>query len=526
MSLRENPAPVVDVIASLVLGSFLMAGVVIPLGAVFSQLSFSSSFTPELVAAMKQTGFQATLSAALATALGLITALILRYLAGVPLDRVTQTLLALPFGIPAVTAATAWSLLLPKTLNFSLKAVIIAHVFFNIPWAALWIGRALTELPLRQIEAARTLGANSFQRLRWIALPFLAPSVAGVFAQIFSFCAMSFVLVMILGGGPPVETLETVLFSKIRNNGLDLRHASICAVAQLLITLLPWLMVRLFFPGDLLASRSQSVRVSGPARKSALRRVANWCVATIFIVPYFSLGNELQWGSLWTSCLQDSASRQEVIAGLKSSFELGLLSSLAGVGMALLGVWWVNRFSRWSGLVRAILVLPAGVSAMVLGLGFFLAWGWLIDPFSAAVLPVILVQGALLMPIAFRVMEPIARLRDRSTWEAARVLGATPWQAFLFLEVRRWLAPVFSVFMLLLGAALGEVGVVSLFYHESRVPLALLISRWMGRYHFEDAKLLSLGLLITSAVLMSLGFSGVSSLEKSSEEGILGHVTR
>jgi ABC-type Fe3+ transport system permease subunit len=62
--------------------------------------------------------------------------------------------------------------------------------------------------------------------------------------------------------------------------------------------------------------------------------------------------------------------------------------------------------------------------------------------------------------------------------------------------------------MIVAGAALGEVAVVSLFYSENRVPVALLVSRWMGQYRFDGALSLSLFLTVVSVALMSSGFMG------------------
>lgn len=70
-----------------------------------------------------------------------------------------------------------------------------------------------------------------------------------------------------------------------------------------------------------------------------------------------------------------------------------------------------------------------------------------------------------------------------------------------------------SVSALVAGAAFGEVAAVSLFYNESRIPAALLISRWMGQYQFENAQSLSVLLILISGSLIVLGGADYARVE-------------
>jgi ABC-type Fe3+ transport system permease subunit len=50
---------------------------------------------------------------------------------------------------------------------YTMKAVVLAHVFFNIPWVALAVSRALQDIPRAQLEIAETLGlayGHDFER--------------------------------------------------------------------------------------------------------------------------------------------------------------------------------------------------------------------------------------------------------------------------------------------------------------------------------------------------------------------------
>jgi len=171
------------------------------------------------------------------------------------LDDWLRAMLTIPFGIPTVVAATAWVAVLGShgflarlgfhsTLLYSFSAVVLAHVFFNAPWVAWWVGETSAQIPRSRIEAAQTLGASPLQIFFQLQFPSVALAFASALVQVFALCTMSFALVLILGGGPPVQTLEVALYSRIRWGELDISGAILCAALELILTLLPWVLLR------------------------------------------------------------------------------------------------------------------------------------------------------------------------------------------------------------------------------------------------------------------------------------------
>lgn len=223
-----------------------------------------------------------------------------------------------------------------------------------------------------------------------------------------------------------------------------------------------------------------------------------------FLLPYLALFSSVLSPALQGS-LGDRSLIGEVLPALGLSFRIGLATAILAATLAALGVWAEERSRLFARMGSLVLVLPAGISVMVLGLGFFVAYGKYLDPFSASLWPIVVLETILFVPVAFRVLQPVARARNRGAWDAALTLGASPWTAFGFIEWPRWRGPVLGILSLLAGAALGEVAAVSLFFNEARVPASLLISRWMGQYHFEEAQILSVVLMVAGTALIGVG---------------------
>jgi thiamine transport system permease protein len=506
-----------DAFSGLTLIAFLGFALVIPLVGIAHSgiVNHFPIFDSDVLYATRLTALQALISALLSLGVGTVFGIFIQRASFGRRLTSLRTLLALPFGVPAVVAASAWVSVLGKSglnssLLYSISSVILAHVFFNAPWVALWVSYALEDISFTHREAARTLGASRWQEFWSITLPEIFPTLISVFSQVFTFCAMSFILVLILGGGPPVETLETALYIKVRSGGLDLSGASACAFWQLLLTLLPWILLSRFQKRTLGKQARRRLGAENSAHPNLLF-IAAILGSAIFLIPYLVLLRN-QSVSHFFELLRVSGKRAEILSAFFYSLKISLPTAGLSLLIAIAGVWLDHRFRKrssqgWANFVVNLMVVPSGVSTMVLGLGFFVAYREVIDPFSSSIFSVVVLQAVFFVAVAFKILRPVAIQFQESQIDVARTLGAGLLRSFFLVEWRRWRRPLIACFSLILGAALGEVGAVSLFYNEERVPASLLISRWMSRYRFEDAQSVALMLMVCSLLFISFGVS-------------------
>ena len=172
--------------------------------------------------------------AALSTALTLVAALPLTWALArfsFPGRRLAEAFVLVPFVLPTVVVATAFLAVLPDGLEGTVWAILLAHVFFNVAVIVRIVGSFWAELDDRAWDAAATLGAGPWRRLRTVTLPLLAPALAAAGAITFLFCFTSFGIVVILGG-PRYATLEAEIYNQAARN-FDLRTAAALALLQL-----------------------------------------------------------------------------------------------------------------------------------------------------------------------------------------------------------------------------------------------------------------------------------------------------
>ena len=475
----------------------------LPMAALFGSLGANETLVklldPVIISIARVTFWQALLSAVLSLVAGLGLGLLVRPTRGM------RAILAIPFAVPTVVAAAAWITWLGRTgllggaldWLYSFRAVILAHVALNAPWVALQVSLARMDIPGRRLDAAATLGAGAWARFRFVIFPEIRAAWLAAGAQVMALCSMSFALVLLLGGGPPVQSLETALYSRVRFGTLDLPGAAACACWQLAVASLPWLLVLFLKKRQVDHSESRGGARAGPSGRPphVLLSAFTWIFALGFIFPYLAVGIPF-----FTQAGRMLLFAPETLAQLLLPLQVSLLiaagSALGAVSLALAGIVTAASFGAW---LAVPFTLSSGVSVLVLGLGFWLAFQKFIDPFAGSLPAIIALQTAVFSPLVFRSLWPVAQGARKRLLEAAWTLGANPLRAFSVVEWPRWRAPLVSAFALVAALSMGEVAAVSLFYSENLVPLPLLLSRWTGQYRFVEAQGLATMLLLLSA---------------------------
>lgn len=148
---------------------------------------------------------------ALSVAVTLVVAAPVTWLIGLHRFRGRRLLRAVStvgFLLPSVVVATAFLAVLPRSLHYTMFAVVIAHVYFNIAVVVRVVGARLELLDVQLMNAARILGASPSAVWRTIVWPLIRGATAAAAAVIFLYCFTSFAVIRVLGG-PRRSTMES-----------------------------------------------------------------------------------------------------------------------------------------------------------------------------------------------------------------------------------------------------------------------------------------------------------------------------
>ena len=88
----------------------------------------------------------------------------------------------------------------------AMTAVIMAHIWFIMPFTMILIAAALTAIPQDLYEAAALDGAGPIARFRHVTLPALRPTLLAVACLVTIYSMRAFDMIFVLTGGGPLDS--------------------------------------------------------------------------------------------------------------------------------------------------------------------------------------------------------------------------------------------------------------------------------------------------------------------------------
>jgi thiamine transport system permease protein len=361
-------------------------------------------------------------------------------------------------------------------------------------------------IPQAQWRLASQWGLSDLERFRKIEWPALKRVIPGLLALVFLLCFTSFSLVLMLGGGPAVTTLEVSIYTALRFDfdmpmagKLALLQLMICAGVVILLTMLT---------GRSWAGAAGRAGQTVPQRgdNAISTRVADAIVLVIFVCiavfPLFAIlwrgiGPQLvavlAWPAFWRATL--------------TSLAIALLSGVLATGIAL-----VLATARSRRAVAGLAVWPLdlaislylAVSAIVLGTGMFILLRTFADVFLLAPFLVMLGNMLVALPFAYRILEGRLASLAASQDRLCAALDIRGWRRFRLVTLPA-LAPEIGFAAGLSSAlSLGDMTIVALFGSQQFQTLPWLLYQTMARYRAGEAAALALLLLCLTLLLFTV----------------------
>lgn len=185
-------------------------------------LIFTSSKTPQLMSALKNTFLIAIVSSVAATILGSFASVGIFNLKR-KARKVVENVNQLPIINSEVVMAVSLMIFF-VTFKFpeGYVRLILAHISFCTPYVILSIMPKLVQMDKNIYEAALDLGATPFAALIKVLFPIMMPGIVSGFAMSFTISLDDFIITQInKGTGTGIDTLSTFIYSDARIRGLE-----------------------------------------------------------------------------------------------------------------------------------------------------------------------------------------------------------------------------------------------------------------------------------------------------------------
>ncbi|MCW5718904.1 MAG: thiamine/thiamine pyrophosphate ABC transporter permease ThiP [Bauldia sp.] len=397
---------------------------------------------------------------------------------------------------------------------YGLDGVLLAHILLNAPLAARVFLAGLGAVSAEEWRLAAQLGMPPGSVFRFIDWPVLRREAAGVAALMFLACFSSFAIVLALGGGPRVSTLEVAIYEAVRFEA-DFSRAAVLALVQVgacAAILLPALILfgrRMSEapPGGVAAMRpdigSQRLRLLDGAILVLMGFLVLVPMATIAVGGVASLAS-----------LADGAVLVAMLTSLAIGVPAGALSVALALGLATLARDLRLRLLRpgLADLTGAAATLILVVSPIALSAGLFVMIRQWVNPFAVGIPLVILVNGLMALPFTYRQVEPPLLLAAERFGRLGDSLGLRGFGRLRLVEWPLLRAPLLVALAMATALSLGDLGVASFFGRGELVTLPVLLHERLGSYRVAEAGsvALLLTLLVAGLFLLAQRVSGGS----------------
>ena len=398
-------------------------------------------------------------------------------------QRLTTSLVSVPFILPSIVVGVAFLQILPNSFHRTAFALILAHTYFNFGFTSRLITARWLQIHPHLDDAARTLGASPLKLFTTVTLPLLGKAITNAALIVFTLCFTSYGVVRILGG-PSRSTLETEIYFRAIQLG-DVSGAMLLSALQILI------IVSLFVVTTR-ASRNRFEQSTRPTisrqkslqtRKQKFRATTIISIATVFaIVPLLAIAfksintNSKFTTTAWRTIFTSPEISHSLIKTLTYAVIAMTLATLLGL-LSACSVAYNNNFRLISGLTT----LPIVISAVSIGLGIIITFDT--KPFdwrgTQFMLP--LAHALVALPLAMRVILPVLQAIPDSLRQASSVLGASPQQTWLNIDLKIIRRAVISAAAISAAVSIGEFGASSFLARRGAETLPITISRLLSR---------------------------------------------
>lgn len=441
------------------------------------------------------------------------------------LRKLTLTLSALSFTIPSILVVLGFVIFYgnngvlnnmlksifsldesPIRILYTFPAIILAHVYLNLPVAFNLITNGWTSLARSEEMASYTLKKGKMKTFLSITLPKLRGVIANAFVIIFLFCFSSFAIVMVLGGSPEYSTLESEIYRRAHIS-LDYSGASALSIFSFIITTIALSLSYIGRRKEKMERRESALKKIRKKKGKVLAALMTLAML-LFILPpmlsilyrsFFDRRGDFSLES-WNTIFSASSFLSAILNSLFIAMTSAVLATVLAENIAMYSVKCKSR------IAPLFATLPLATGSVTLGLGYnFLAAKIGLSSIYTDYLLILATHLVLSIPFAIRTMLPGAKEIPQRVSEASYTLKKSAFETYMRTERPLLKSYRRKAFIFAFALSLGEVNATLALAGGKITTLPILIYRLIGSYNYQGASALGSVLLILAFIVFIMG---------------------
>ncbi len=407
----------------------------------------------------------------------------------------------------------------PLKILYSYKAIILAHSFYNFPVILLLVTTYWDNLDPKLESSSYVFGASRVQTFFNVTLRRLLPSILSSSLLVFLFCFTSFSIILVLGGGPKYTTMEVEIYRQARIN-MNINAAASYSIVSIIFCIL---LLLLYLSSQKWLSSSESIvndsyyKQKKPTSKGGkIASLIYFFMAIIFVLApilsiiFKSLIGTVSRGGAKVFTLKyyrqlfgmesSSGVMNDATPAIFSSLKIATIVALLIIPIVLsLAIATKRKNTFSSSLIELIAMLPIAISSVIIGLGYYLIAAR--APFIPPMILVVLAHLIIALPFALRIITPELDKLPKELSLSAISLGATPFRAFIDIELPLIKKPLIKAAIFSFATSMGEINATLVLSSSKIETIPVVMYRLIGSYNFAGACALGTILIIVCAIV-------------------------
>jgi thiamine transport system permease protein len=378
---------------------------------------------------------------------------------------------------------------------YSIEGIVLAHVFLNFPVALRIIQSRYENLDPDLERASRSLGAGPVPTFLKVTLPQLKYALIAASSLVFTFCFLSFGVILVVGGGAN-QTLETEIYRQFSGN-LDFSKAGALLFVETMVVVLTtglyvWASGRSGEDSGFTSSGYGRIRGTGSRPiLIAFSILYGLLIAMVILGPMISVIWEsftsdgsfsLHWFDQVISRQVDASMGISPLDAVLNSLIFAFLCSLISVPVSI-GVGYLLH--KKGGPVKlpldTLMLMPLGISAVGLGYGMIKVYSGTSTDRTGTWYIIVILLVLLSYPFGARAIQAgLSTIPDRLR-KASRSLGAGPLRTFFSVDLPLLAPSIVVAALFSFAISIGEFGATLMVSaNSSYMTMPVALYRFLG----------------------------------------------
>ena len=377
---------------------------------------------------------------------------------------------------------------------YGLSGILLCHVILNLPIVIRVMYQSLSEVSSDEwalAEHTNIRGLGLFKSIEW---PVLKRNIPVLLILIFFLCFVSFVPILILGGGPKFSTLEIAVYQSILFEFNFAKGLNLILIQIIISAIFFYLFFFIYKYENFVLSENKRFK---PSIKFSKKYFLEYLLIAVFILFIFSPLIMIILNGFSEKIISILYSSYFWYA-LKNTFLISFFSGLLSVLISFGAMNFIHdkNFFKIQKKLEFIVFLPLVVSPIMISAGYYILIKQILSLSIPTIIILIFINSIFTVPFSYSFLINSFRKLKKEHDEISKVLLISGWKKFLLIDWPKLRNPFATAFATSSILSAGDLAVISFLGTNDLSTINLSIYRLMGSYRIDEAQSLSLFLLI------------------------------